>query len=34
MSLKAKGDTHIYLHHTTEGTGMAIGEALKKAFKK
>jgi imidazoleglycerol-phosphate dehydratase len=31
ISLKAKGDTHIDLHHTTEDTGIAIGEALKKA---
>ena len=34
MSIKAKGDTHIDLHHTTEDTGIAIGEALKKASKK
>ena len=34
ISLKAKGDTHIDLHHTTEDTGIAIGEALKKASKK
>ena len=34
ISLKAKGDTHIDLHHTTEDTGIAIGEALKKAAKK
>ena len=34
MSIKAKGDTHIDLHHTTEDTGIAIGEALKKAAKK
>ena len=34
MEVKAKGDTHIDLHHTTEDTGIAIGEALKKALKK
>ena len=33
MNIKAKGDTHIDLHHTTEDTGIAIGEALKKAAK-
>ena len=32
--LKAKGDTHTDLHHTTEDTGIAIGECLKKASKK
>ena len=31
LSIKAKGDTHIDLHHTTEDTGIAIGEAIKKA---
>jgi len=31
MSVKAKGDTHIDLHHTTEDTGIAIGEAISKA---
>ena len=31
ISLKAKGDTHIDLHHTTEDTGIAIGEAISKA---
>ena len=34
IKVKAKGDTHIDLHHTTEDTGIAIGEALKKAAKK
>jgi|TARA_B110000285_G_scaffold231875_1_gene301618 imidazoleglycerol-phosphate dehydratase len=29
--VKAKGDTHIDLHHTTEDTGIAIGEAISKA---
>ena len=28
ISVKAKGDTHIDLHHTTEDTGIAIGEAM------
>ena len=31
LNLKAKGDTNIDLHHTTEDTGIAIGECLKKA---
>ena len=31
INVKAKGDTHIDLHHTTEDTGIAIGEAVKKA---
>ena len=34
LKILAKGDTHIDLHHTTEDTGIAIGEALKKAAKK
>ena len=34
LTVKAKGDTHIDLHHTTEDTGIAIGESLKKASKK
>ena len=34
INLKAKGDTHIDLHHTTEDTGIAIGECLKKASNK
>ena len=33
LKVKAKGDTHIDLHHTTEDTGIAIGEALKTAAK-
>ena len=31
FNLKAKGDTHIDLHHTTEDIGIAIGQAIKKA---
>ena len=31
IAVKAKGDTHIDLHHTTEDTGIAIGEAINKA---
>ena len=31
ISVKAKGDAHIDLHHTTEDTGIAIGEAISKA---
>ena len=31
MKINAKGDTHIDLHHTTEDTGIAIGESIKKA---
>ena len=31
MKVIAKGDTHIDLHHTTEDSGIAIGEAIKKA---
>ena len=34
LKLIAKGDTHIDLHHTTEDTGIAIGECLKKASTK
>ena len=33
LKIKAKGDTHIDLHHTTEDTGIAIGECIKKALK-
>ena len=32
LKVVAKGDTHIDLHHTTEDTGIAIGECLKKAL--
>ena len=32
INLKAKGDTHIDLHHTTEDTGIAVGECIKKAL--
>ena len=32
IKLKAKGDTHIDLHHTTEDTGIVIGECVKKAL--
>ncbi len=32
LNVKAKGDTHIDLHHTTEDTGIAIGECIKKAL--
>ena len=32
LKIAAKGDTHIDLHHTTEDTGIAIGECIKKAL--
>ena len=33
LKIFAKGDTHIDLHHTTEDTGIAIGECIKRALK-
>ncbi len=32
MTIRAKGDLHIDDHHTTEDTGIAIGQALSKAL--
>ncbi len=32
INLEAKGDLHIDLHHTTEDSGIAFGDALKKAL--
>jgi|TARA_B110000971_G_C19967222_1_gene480847 imidazoleglycerol-phosphate dehydratase len=32
LKVKAKGDLHIDLHHTTEDTGIAVGEAIAKAL--
>lgn len=32
LSVKAKGDTHIDYHHTTEDTGIAVGQALLEAL--
>ena len=32
INLEARGDLHIDLHHTTEDSGIAFGEALKKAL--
>ena len=32
LRVRAKGDTHIDFHHTTEDTGIAIGQALNKAL--
>jgi imidazoleglycerol-phosphate dehydratase len=32
LEVTAKGDTHIDFHHTTEDTGIAIGEAVTKAL--
>ena len=33
LKIHAKGDTHIDLHHTTEDTGIALGECIKKAMR-
>jgi len=33
LKITAKGDTHIDFHHTTEDTGIAIGECIKKALR-
>ena len=32
ITLKAKGDTHIDYHHTTEDSGLALGECISKAL--
>lgn len=32
INVRAKGDLHIDFHHTTEDTGIALGEALSKAL--
>ena len=32
LKILAKGDMHIDLHHTTEDTGIAVGECIKKAL--
>jgi imidazoleglycerol-phosphate dehydratase len=32
LKVKARGDLHIDLHHTTEDTGIAMGEAIAKAL--
>jgi imidazoleglycerol-phosphate dehydratase len=33
LKVKAVGDLHIDLHHTTEDSGIAIGEAILKALR-
>lgn len=32
LTMRAEGDTHIDLHHTTEDVGIALGQALSKAL--
>src|ERR1700760_1873876 len=32
LTVKAEGDLHIDFHHTTEDTGIAVGEAFNKAL--
>ena len=32
MKIRTKGDLHIDFHHTAEDTGIALGEAVKKAL--
>ncbi|MFX5328492.1 imidazoleglycerol-phosphate dehydratase, partial [Acinetobacter baumannii] len=32
ITVRAKGDLHIDFHHTTEDTGIALGEAVAKAL--
>ena len=32
ISLKAKGDVHIDFHHTTEDSGIALGQAVARAL--
>ena len=34
LTLKAEGDLHIDFHHTTEDTGIVIGEAVSQALAK